>query len=165
MEDPGAATPYAELNLFAMWLQRATWAETSGGLPVLGTVTMSKNQVLNQRLTDHLQIASKEENINAELFKGYRASVLWDDKSLGDYLQDNANVLNNPEGESHSVVSDSLWPRGQYSPWNSPGQNTGVSSHSLLQGIFPTQESNPGLLHCRQILDHLSHQGSPSKLE
>ena len=37
-------------------------------------------------------------------------------------------------------------------PWNSPGQNTGVGSHSLLQGIFPTQESNPGLRHCRKIL-------------
>ena len=41
--------------------------------------------------------------------------------------------------ESHSVVSNSLWPHGLYSPWNSPGQNTGVGSHSLLQGIFPTQ--------------------------
>ena len=41
------------------------------------------------------------------------------------------------------------------------GKNTGVGSHSLLQGIFPTQESNPDLLHCRQILHHLSHQGSP----
>ena len=39
-----------------------------------------------------------------------------------------------------------------YSPWNSPGQNTGVGSQSRLQGIFPTQGSNPGLLHCRQIL-------------
>ena len=48
-----------------------------------------------------------------------------------------------------------------YSPWNSPGQNTGAGSLSLLQGIFPTQESNPGLLHCRQILYQLSHQGSP----
>ena len=35
-----------------------------------------------------------------------------------------------------------------HSPWNSPGQNTGVGSLSFLQGIFPTQESNPGLLHC-----------------
>ena len=42
-----------------------------------------------------------------------------------------------------------------------PGKNTGVGCHSLLQGIFPTQESNPGLPHCRQILHHLSHQGSP----
>ena len=52
---------------------------------------------------------------------------------------------------SHSVMSDSLQPHGLYSPWNSPGQNTGVGSRSLLQGIFPTQGWNLGLLHCRQI--------------
>ena len=46
-------------------------------------------------------------------------------------------------------------------PWNSPGQNTGVGSLSLLQWIFPTQGSNPGLSHCRQILYQLSHKGSP----
>ena len=51
-----------------------------------------------------------------------------------------------------------------YSPWNSPGQNTGVGSLSLLQGIFPTKGSNQGLLHCRQILSHLSHQGGPKSL-
>ena len=45
-------------------------------------------------------------------------------------------------------------------PWDSPGKNTGVGSQSLLQGIFQTQGSNPGLLHCRQLLYHLSHQGS-----
>jgi len=66
---------------------------------------------------------------------------------------------------SHSVVSDSLWPYGLYSPWNSPGQNTGVGSLSVLQGIFPTQGSNSGLLHCRQILYHLSHKRSPWILE
>ena len=53
---------------------------------------------------------------------------------------------------SLSVVSDSLGPNGLYSPWNSPGQNMGVGSLSLLQWIFPTQGSNPGLLCCRQIL-------------
>ena len=42
-----------------------------------------------------------------------------------------------------------------------PGKNTGVVSHVILQGIFPTQGLNPGLLHCRWILYHLSHQGSP----
>ena len=57
--------------------------------------------------------------------------------------------------ESHSVVSNSLQPR------NSPGQNTGVGSLSLLQGIFPTQGSNLGLLHCRWILHQLSYRGSP----
>ena len=63
--------------------------------------------------------------------------------------------------ENHSVMSDSLQPHGLYSPWNSPGQNTEVGSLSLLQGIFPTQGSNPGLPHCRQILYQLSHKGSP----
>ena len=51
-----------------------------------------------------------------------------------------------------------------YSPWNSPGQNTVVGSPSLLQGIFPTQGSNPGLSHCRRILYQLSHKGSPRTL-
>ena len=46
-------------------------------------------------------------------------------------------------------------------PWDFPGKNSGVSGHFLLQGIFPTQGWNPGLLHCRQIIYHLSHQGSP----
>ena len=48
---------------------------------------------------------------------------------------------------------------------DSPGKNTGMGSHSLLQGIVPTQGLNPGLLHCRWNLYHLSHQGSPRILE
>ena len=59
--------------------------------------------------------------------------------------------------ESCSVMSDSLQPHGLYSPWNSPGHNTGEGSRSLLQGIFPTQGSNPGFPHCRWILYQLSH--------
>ena len=72
---------------------------------------------------------------------------------------------------SCSVMIDSLWPHGPYTPpassvhGDSPGKNTGVDSHALLQGIFPTQESNPGLRHFRQILYHLSHQGNPWILE
>ena len=69
------------------------------------------------------------------------------------------------ESKSHLVVSGSLWARGLYSPWNSPGQNTGVGSLSLLQRIFPTQGSNPGLPHCRWNLYQLSHKGSPRILE
>ena len=57
-------------------------------------------------------------------------------------------------------VSGSLRSHELYRPWNSPGQNTGVGSCSLLQGIFPTQGSNLGLSHCRQILYHLSHLGT-----
>ena len=60
------------------------------------------------------------------------------------------------ESESHSVVSNSLRPYGLYSPWNSPGQNTEVGSLSLLQGIFPTQGSNPGFPHHMQILYQVS---------
>ena len=65
------------------------------------------------------------------------------------------------ESESHSVMSDSLWSHRLYSPWKSPGKNTGVGSPSLLQKIFPTQGSHPCLLHCRWILYCLSHQGRP----
>ena len=67
--------------------------------------------------------------------------------------------------ESRPVVSDSLRPHGLCRPWSSPGQNPGEGSLSLLQGIFPTQGSNPGLPHCRWILYQLSHQGSPRILE
>ena len=67
--------------------------------------------------------------------------------------------------ESQSAVSDSLQPQRPHSPRDSPGQNTGVGSLSLLQGIFPTQESNPGFPHCRRILYQLSHKRSPRTLE
>ena len=77
-------------------------------------------------------------------------------KHLGIYLMKDLQILGTlktrkhcwgklSESESRSVVSDSLWLHGVYSPWDSPGQNTGVVSLSLLQGIFPTQGSNPGL--------------------
>ena len=59
--------------------------------------------------------------------------------------------LNESESESCSVVSYSLRPRGLYSPWNSPGRNTGVGSCSLLQGIFPTEGSNPAFPHYRLL--------------
>ena len=55
-------------------------------------------------------------------------------------------------------MSDFLWPHGLHSPWNSPGQNTGVGSLSLLQGVFPNQGSNPGLPRCGPILYQLSHK-------
>ena len=79
--------------------------------------------------------------------------------------------ITKPSGKSSvsvtpSTVLDSLAPHGLQlarllCPWNSPGKNTGVGCNFILQGIFPTQGSNLDLLHCRQILYHLSHQGSP----
>jgi len=56
-------------------------------------------------------------------------------------------------------------PPGSSVHGDSPGKSPGVGCHALLQGIFPTQGSNPGLLHCRWILSCLSHQGSPRILE
>ena len=75
------------------------------------------------------------------------------------------------KSESHSVVSNSLRPHGLFSPWNYPGQNTGVGSLSLLQEIFPTQGLNPGFQHCRWIFsswatreaqEHWSREPIPS---
>ena len=60
-------------------------------------------------------------------------------------------------------MSNPLRLHGLYSPWNSLGQDTGVGSLSLLQGIFPTQGLNPGLLHCNRILYQLSYEGSPKE--
>ena len=72
--------------------------------------------------------------------------------------------------ESEVKVPQSSPPVGDpvgniYSPWNSAGQNTGVGSLSLLQGIFPVQGLNPGFLHCRPILYQLSHKRSPRILQ
>ena len=71
-----------------------------------------------------------------------------------------------PSPVSCSVVSNSLPSHGPQPswllcPWDSPGKNTGECCHSLLQGIFPTQGSNPCPPRCRQILYHLNRQGSP----
>ena len=65
-----------------------------------------------------------------------------------------------------SVVCNSMRcsPSGSSVLGDSPDKNTRVGCHALLQRIFPTQGSNPGLLHCRQILYHLSHQRSPNNV-
>ena len=83
----------------------------------------------------------------------------------GNRLQPPWPSLNSKWSESCPVMSDSLLPHGLQSPWNPPGQNSGVGSLSLLQMMFPTQGSNPGLPPCRWILYQLSHKGSPRTLE
>ena len=65
--------------------------------------------------------------------------------------------------ESYSVVAKSLRPHGLYSPWNSPGQNTGVGTHSLIHGIFQTQGSNPGLPHLQADSLPADAEGKPKK--
>ena len=63
---------------------------------------------------------------------------------------------------SDSLQSYGLQPARLFCPWDFSGKNTGTCCHALLQGIFPTQGSNPRLLHCRRILYSLSYPGSPS---
>ena len=89
---------------------------------------------------------------NEKKHASWREYELWTQIGFKSKLCESASCL---------VVSDFLWPRGIHSPWNSPGQNTGVGSLSLLQGIFPNQGLNQGLPHCRQVLYQLSHKGSP----
>ena len=140
-------------SLVVQWLR--LWApnvEVQGLIPGPGTrphMPQLRAHML-QTKTQHSQLNLKTKNSDSRL---PQQSTTWD------------SVLPSQWSESHSVVSDSLRPHGLYSLWNSPGQNTGVGSHSLLQRIFPNQGSNPGLPHGRRILYQLSHQGSPRILE
>ena len=112
-----------------------------------------------------LQMVVGEKGINHPLL---RTTVLRENPSLlhgGATIHIICPVQTWSESESPSVVSNSLQPHRLYSPWNSLWQNTRVGSLSLLQRIFPTQGSNPGLPLCRQICYQLSHKGSPGILE
>ena len=85
------------------------------------------------------------------------------------FLQGTIRPLPKPSTSSPTILPD--WEPTRtvaaqaHCPWDSPGENTGVASHFLLQGIFLTQGLNPGLPHYRQILCHLSHQGGPTRKE
>ena len=136
------------LNLLRLLLEKAMathsstlawkipWAEEPGGLPSMGSHRVRHDWGdLAAAAACHL------------------CSLPWQPVPVGIWVckvTDN-NLLEGweRESESRSVVSNSLQPLGLYSPWSYPGQNTGVGSRSLLQGIFPTRGSNPGLLHGR----------------
>ena len=105
---------------------------------------------------------------NACIQCGYNTSLLWDDDDwnvlfsrVGNLLCLKGLKISSVSHVSHSVMFDSSQPHGQWPsrllcPWNSPGKNTGVGCHSLLQGIVPTL----GLPQCRWILYHVSHNMS-----
>ena len=113
-------------------------------------IMASKNiSPLIPRSCEYITVDGKREP--ADVFKN---------SEMGAVIMDYWGRPNVIPSESRSVVSDSLRPHGLKSPWNSPGQNTGAGNLSLLQGIFPTQGSNPGLPHRRRIPYQLSHQGS-----
>ena len=81
-----------------------------------------------------------------------------------DPLEKGMAMISHP-GVSDCLQAHGLQPARLLCPWDSPGKNTRVGCHALLQGIFPTKGLNSGLLHCRWILYCLSHQGSPRILE
>ena len=84
--------------------------------------------------------ATEETDPANTLISGFHHPELWEDKFLLFKPPDLQYFVMNVK-----VASDSLWPHQLYGPWSPPGQNTGVGSLSLLQGIFLTQGSNPGL--------------------
>ena len=81
-------------------------------------------------------------------------------------LNDTGNYLSNVYAQLCPTLCDPMYcsPPGSSVLEDSPGKNSGVDCHALLQGIFPTQGSNPGLLHCGWVLYQLSHKGSPHTL-
>ena len=89
------------------------------------------------------------------------ASLLWEADSLPLCHQGSPGVCVSLSGVSDSLLPHGMYPARLLCPWDSPGKNAGVGCLSLLQGIFLTQGSNLGLLHCRLILYCLNHQGSP----
>ena len=91
--------------------------------------------------------------------------VMWG--ILGSFLKRSGSqlIISSEKWKCKSLSRVRLFVTPSTSPWNSWGWNTGVRSLSLLQGIFPTHGSNPGLSHCRWILYQLSHKGSPKILE
>ena len=103
---------------------------------------------------------SQKHHDGMEEFKHFSDCCLW---KIPELMRLCYYLINS--GKSCSVMSDSLQPHGLYNPWNSPGQNTGVGSLSLLQGSFPTQGLTPALPHCRRFLYQLSHERSPRILE
>ena len=147
-----ASSTWTSLPEGSLWPQesfRRGWAHKEQPLPTRGEGCLSVAPT-----------AHGSDLINT-LWSGFPYLVVWLSPLLT--VLPGVTAQTHRESESCSVVSDSCDPHGLYlySPWNSPGQNTGVGSLSLLQEIFPTQGSNLGLPHCRSILYQLSHKGSP----
>ena len=118
-----------------------------------------RNHACQSQETDHLALMKWRwvillDGNSSRDFQTLRA-VLW-------LAAQSRPILCNPNPMDCSPLGS---PQGSSVPGDSPGKNTEVGCHALLQGIFPTQGLNPGLLHCRQILYCLSHQGNPRILE
>ena len=145
------------------WLQSSIFALKVYILPsdqTLYICTLSYSVFPSNVMTSMISSSQNMQFLHCKLTFSYFSMHIWQAEKI---CKKNKHVV--IKSESHSVMSDSLQPHGLYSPWNSPGQNTGVRSLFLLQGIFPTERPNPGLPHCKRILYQLSHKGSPRILE
>ena len=128
------------------------WTGSPGVLWFMGSQELGMIELLNW--TELIILALKEKQVVEGRLVPFRNSF----KTMKKQKKIIQKLWYISVNEGHSVMSDSLWHHGLNSPWNSPGQNPGLASCSLLQGIFPTQRSNPGLLHCRQIIYQLSYE-------
>ena len=145
MEDFRSSTPslftFPSLNKSINFSVSASWSR--------------KRQGLDTSLSGRLSCPSSSCN-GADCFSGNICTPTVLIPNVKVLVAQPCSILCNP--------MDLMQPTRLLCPWDSPGKNTGVGCHALLQGIFPTQGSNPGLLHCRRILYRLSHQGSPLSL-
>ena len=130
----------------------------------LNVVTLKSNKYSS--IPEHGDEAPERDKVPLGLVHGPRVWLL----TL--FWSFTLNLLLRPKPNRRVVLcltaqsSPTLWDAMYHSPsdpcvWHSPGKNTGVDCHALLQETFPSQGSNSSLLHCRLILHHLSHQGSP----
>ena len=159
--------PFVVQSLSCAWLSATPETASTSGIPVLHHL-LEVAQIHVCRVGDAVNYHVQ----NRWLVGSYSTAqgALWWPGGAGESeVQEEGDICRHSvcvcvcvcETVGHSVLSNSLWPNELQPskllcPWNSPGQNTGVSSLSLLQEIFPTQGLNPGHLHCRQTLYHLS---------
>ena len=141
---------------FSILAWRIPWTEKPGRLQPMGSQRLGHDWPTNMFTFTVLGRNKKSFRICSDIFS----------KWLECYKSQNLNYTSFCVylfTQSYLILWDPMdcSPSGSSIHGDSPGKNTGVGCHALFQGIFPTQGSNPDLPHCKQILYHLRHQGSP----
>ena len=132
---------------------RIPWTEEPGGLQSTGSQRVGHNWATSLSLTFLFRCKEKSFSVPALDTWGYSKNLR---KYSSHYWKEHVKVKVWVV-QSYLTLCNPMVPARLLCPWKSPEKNTEVSSHSLHQGIFPTQGSNLGCLHYRQILHHLSH--------